>query len=70
MTTLTAEEFEQDPERALAAAQAGPVFITDRGLASHALLTIGAYQELARRSRKITDLLAMPEASDIEFDPD
>jgi prevent-host-death family protein len=69
VTTLSSREFNQDTSRAKKAAQDGPVFITDRGRPAHVLLTIEAYQKLTGEQASIVDLLAMPGAEDIEFDP-
>lgn len=60
ITTLSSREFNQDTVGAKNAATHGPVFITDRGRPAHVLLTYGA---------NIVDLLAMPEAGEIEFEP-
>lgn len=67
ITTLTSREFNQDTSRAKKAADAGPVFITDRGRPAHVLLSIGEYRRLAGSGRSIADALAMDE--DVEFDP-
>lgn len=69
ITTLTSREFNQDTSRAKQAACKGPVFITDRGRPAHVLLTIEDYQKLTGSHASIVDLLAMPGAEDIEFDP-
>lgn len=69
ITTLSSREFNQDTSRAKQAAYRGPVFITDRGKPAHVLLTIDDYQKLAGCRASIVDLLAMPGAEDIEFDP-
>ena len=72
VTTLTSREFNQDTSRAKKAARKGPVFITDRGEASHVLLTVEEYRRLAGAtfgSQTLADLLAMPGAEDIEFEP-
>lgn len=69
ITTLTSREFNQDASKAKKAAQLGPVFITDRGKPAHVLLTIEEYQRLTDSQTSIVDLLAMPEAADIEFEP-
>jgi prevent-host-death family protein len=68
-TTLTSREFNQDTGRAKQAAKQGPVIITDRGRPAHVLLTIEDYQKLTGPQRSIVDLLAMPGAEDIEFEP-
>jgi prevent-host-death family protein len=69
ITTLSSREFNQDTGRAKRAAKKGPVFITDRGRRSHVLLSIEEYQRLAEKNKSIAELLAMPEAAAIEFEP-
>ena len=71
ITTMTSREFNQDASRAKRAAEAGPVFITDRGRPAHVLLTAEAYQALAGKSTSLADALAMPTGAenDFEFDP-
>lgn len=69
ITTLSSREFNQDSGRAKKAAENGPVFITDRGRPAHVLLTIEHYRKLAGSHLSIVDMLAMPSASDVEFEP-
>lgn len=69
ITKLSSREFNQDTGRAKRAAERGPVFITDRGRPAHVLLTIEDYQKLADGGENILDLLAMPNASEVEFEP-
>jgi prevent-host-death family protein len=72
ITTFSSREFNQDTSRAKKAARKGPVFITDRGRPAHVLLTVEDYHRLAHAafgSQTLGDLLAMPGAEDIEFDP-
>ena len=69
ITTLSSREFNQETGRAKKAAKSGPVFITDRGHPSHVLLSIKEYQEITSKGKSIVDLLAMPEAAEIEFEP-
>jgi prevent-host-death family protein len=68
ITTVTSREFNQDVSRIKKAASTGPVFITDRGQPAHVLLSIEDYQKLTKTKESIIDLLAMPEAAEIEFD--
>ena len=68
-TTLSSREFNQHTSRAKRAARKGPVFITDRGRPAHVLLTIERYEELAGKKKSIVDMLAMPEAAEIDFEP-
>jgi prevent-host-death family protein len=69
ITTLSSREFNQDTSRAKKAARRGPVFITDRGRPAHVLLTIEEYQKIVDKHESIVDLLAMPNADEIEFEP-
>lgn len=69
ITTVTSREFNQDVSKIKRAALNGPVFITDRGHPAHVLLTIQDYEKLTESKESIIDLLAMPDAADIDFDP-
>ena len=69
ITKLSSREFNQDTSRAKRAAKRGPVFITDRGRPSHVLLTVEDYQRITGAQKSIAELLAMPEAARIEFEP-
>lgn len=69
ITTVTSREFNQDVSKVKRAAVNGPVFITDRGHPAHVLLSIQDYEKLADIKISIVDLLAMPDAADIEFEP-
>ena len=67
--TITSREFNQDVSKAKRNALKGPVFITDRGRPAHVLLTIEDYQKITEKEASIVELLAMPEATDIDFEP-
>ncbi len=69
ITKLSSREFNQDTGRAKRAAKKGPVFITDRGRPSHVLLTAEEYQRITGGQKSIADLLGMPAAAEIEFEP-
>jgi prevent-host-death family protein len=69
ITTVTSREFNQDVSKIKRAAANGPVFITDRGHPAHVLLTIEDYEKLTEIKENIVDLLAMPDAADIDFKP-
>ncbi len=69
MTTMTSREFNQDAGRAKRAALDGPVFITDRGEPAHVLLTIEDYKKLSGPCRNLAEMLACPEAENIDFEP-
>ncbi len=68
ITTLSSRQFNQDASKAKKAAEAGPVFITDRGRPAHVLLTFNEYKRITGGRAKIADLLAMPGIEDIELD--
>jgi prevent-host-death family protein len=69
ITTLSSREFNQDASKAKKAAKRGPVFITDRGRPAHVLLTIEEYRKITNKQENILDLLAMPDAAEVEFEP-
>jgi hypothetical protein len=68
IATFSSRQFNHDAGKAKKAAEAGPVFITDRGRPAYVLLTFDAYKKISRKRTKITDLLSMPGIGDIEFD--
>ena len=69
VTKLSSRDFNQHTSRAKRAARRGPVFITDRGRPSHVLLTVEEYQRIIGGQKSVADLLAMPAAAKIEFEP-
>jgi prevent-host-death family protein len=69
ITKLSSRDFNQDTSRAKRAAKRGPVFITDRGRPSHVLLTLEEYQRITGGQKSVLDLLGMPAAAEIEFEP-
>lgn len=69
VTTISSREFNQDASGAKRASRKGPVIITDRGRPAHVLLSIEDYNRLAGAEASIVDVLAMPGADDVDFDP-
>ena len=67
-TIVTSREFNQDVGKAKREAMKGPVFITDRGQTAHVLLSVKDYQKMTGKDKGIAELLAMPEAADIDFE--
>ena len=67
--TFSSRDFTRDVSAAKRATVDGPVFITDRGKPAHVLLSIGEYLRITGQQVSIVDLLAMPAAADIEFEP-
>ena len=45
------------------------MFITDRGVPAHVLLTIEEYKKLTGGGPNIIELLTMPGVADIDFEP-
>ncbi|MCP1438783.1 prevent-host-death family protein [Erwinia persicina] len=70
VTTMSSRAFNQAVSAARRAAEAGPVYITDRGKPAHVLLTFEDYKRLTGSSRNIQDALAMPEAAEMDFEPE
>ena len=68
ITTLSSEEFDQNPSRAKRAAKDGPVFITEHGIHAYVLLTMEEYRKITSKRESIVDLLAMPEMAEIDID--
>ena len=69
-TTMSSREFNQDTGRAKKAARKGPVVITDRGRPAHVLLSIDEYRRLTSFEEDVVDRLAMPEADEVESEPE
>jgi PHD/YefM family antitoxin component YafN of YafNO toxin-antitoxin module len=68
MKAVGSREFNQDVSRAKRAALDEPVFITDRGKATHVLLSIDAYRRLVGKPQTLPDLLAADHPIDLELD--
>jgi hypothetical protein len=68
MTTLSSRVFRQEIGRAKKAAERGPVFTTDRGQTTHVLFT-GEDRKITAGGKTILDLLGMPDAAEVEFEP-
>jgi len=69
LTTLSSREFNQEVGRAKKAAQHGPVFITDRGLPSHVLLSVAEYRRLTGQGLSLAEAIGDPSAdADFDFD--
>lgn len=68
-TTITGREFNQHVGRAKRESHAGPVVITDRGKPAYVLMTIEDYRSMSGTAGDIVNLLSMPDADEIAFDP-
>mgnify|MGYP006779247011 FL=1 len=69
VTTISSRDFNQDTSNAKKAARRGPVIIADRGRPAHVLLSIEHYQALTAPAASIVDLLTMPGAERVRFNP-
>ncbi len=67
--TITSREFNRHTSKAKRIAEEGPVFITDRGRPAHVLLTVEEFERITNQGASIVDLLAMPDAAEVEFEP-
>ncbi len=67
MKVLSSRAFNQDVSLAKRAARAEPVFITDRGKPTHVLMSIESFGRMAGQSDTIVDLLAMPDAREVDL---
>lgn len=67
--TVSSREFAHDIGAAKrAAAEGGTVFITDRGEPAFALINIEEYRRIAGGTKNLVELLALPEADDLDID--
>ncbi|HCH32993.1 MAG TPA: prevent-host-death protein [Oceanospirillaceae bacterium] len=66
-TKVSSREFNQNVSSVKKSADIAPVFITDRGLTAHVLMSAAHYHDLTSKQEDIVDLLAM--AADIDFEP-
>lgn len=71
LRTMSSREFNQHVSRAKAAADEGPLVITDRGKPAYVLVNAGEYERLSapRKGTSIAEALADPRPeADFEFD--
>jgi PHD/YefM family antitoxin component YafN of YafNO toxin-antitoxin module len=69
MKVISSREFNQDVSAAKRLARLEPVFVTDRGRPTHVLMSIQAFRQISGQRESIIDLLAMPDAPDVELGP-
>jgi len=69
ISTFSSREFNQHVAAAKKAASADNlVYILDRGKPAHVLMSIDKFRELSGQKQNILDMLAMPEAAEMDFD--
>ena len=70
ITTVSSREFARDLAQATRATTTGPVFVTDRGKPTFALLKIEDYYKLAGdKPRTLLDIMESLPGGEFEFDP-
>lgn len=73
VATFSSREFAHDLAGVKRAAQEGPVFITDRGTPTYALMKIEDFHRLANAGAPARSLLevmdSLPDTAGIEFEP-
>jgi len=70
ITTVSSREFARDLRSAKRATHGGPVFVTDRGRPTYALLKIEDYYKLAGDNPKsLLDVMDALPGGDFEFEP-
>lgn len=70
ITTVSARDFARDLASAKRATCAGPVFVTDRGKPTYALLRIEDYYKLAdAKQRSLLDVMDGLPGGEFEFEP-
>ena len=68
MSIVTATEFNQEPTAVKRRASLEPVFITDRGVATHVVLSIDEYRHLQRRDDSdLVSRISMDDYPDFEI---
>jgi len=69
ISTFSSREFNQHVAAAKKAASGEDVvYILDRGQPAHVLMSIEKFRELSGQKQDILQMLAMPEAADIDLD--
>ena len=69
ITTVSSREFSRDLKQAKRAATAGPVFVTDRGRPTFALLKIEDYYRLAgEKPKSLLDVMDSLPGGDFDFE--
>jgi hypothetical protein len=70
ITTISARDFARDLANAKRATTEGPVFVTDRGRPTYALLKIEDYYQLTGSTPKsLLDVMSALPSGDFEFEP-
>ncbi len=69
MQIISSRMLNQNINKAKKAALNSPVMITNRGKATHVLLSIGEYERIAGKQKSLLEHLGMPEAAEITFEP-
>jgi len=69
VSTFSSREFNQHVAAAKRAASGNDVvYVLDRGQPAHVLMTFEKFRALSGQKQNIIDMLAMPEAAEIDFE--
>lgn len=70
VATFSSREFAHDLARVKRAAQEGPVFITDRGRPTYALMGIEDFHRLTGANQSLLEVMdKLPSTAGIDFEP-
>ena len=69
ITKLSSREFNQDTRQGKEGCEKGARFYHGSRASLSVLITAEEYQRITGGQKSLADLLAMPEAAEIEFDP-
>ena len=70
MKVFSSREFNQDVSQAKRAARMEPVFVTDRGVPTHVLMSIDAFRQLTGQTETIVELLALSTLAEADHELD
>ncbi|RZK11430.1 MAG: type II toxin-antitoxin system Phd/YefM family antitoxin [Flavobacterium sp.] len=70
MTTLSSRDFNHNVSKAKSLSRNEPVFITDRGIPSHVLLSYQQYELLLKKTLSNADRLGMSQQDLAKIDDD
>lgn len=68
MSVISSREFNQNASGAKRAASKEPVFITDRGKASHVLLSMEEYMRLSGKGPSVAEAFYLAGADEVELE--
>lgn len=70
MSVVSMRQYSQDSSGVVRAASKAPVFLTNRGKATHVVMSIGEYEKLHGPTKSILDTLRQPGGREYDFEFD